>query len=85
MEERLAEQGMHLQRRVVVCLHQPGGVVGQLLGRVAIDGLVDAHLVAALAAHQLVDRYAKGLTLDVPQGMLDAADGRVEHGATGEA
>ncbi len=62
-------------------LHHPfdvGGVVlrpvaGALAPPVAV---VAAHLVAHLAAEQLVDRNVRGLAGDVPQGMLDGADRR---------
>ena len=61
-------------------LHHPfdvGGVVlrpvaGALLADVAV---VDPHLVAHLAAEQLVDRHARRLAGDVPERMLDGADG----------
>ena len=43
--------------------------------RVAIDGL------AALAAEQLIDRHAGLAALDVPQRLVDAADGVVQHRA----
>ncbi len=39
---------------------------------------IDPHAVARRAAEQLVDRHAQRLALDVPQGLLDAAQGAGE-------
>src|SRR5262249_24929792 len=46
------------------------------------NAYVDAHLVAATAAEQLVDRHTERLTLQIPQGLLNAADGRGNHRPT---
>ena len=61
-------------------LHHPFDVGRVVLGPVpralaAVVAVVAAHLVAHLAAEQLVDRNARGLAGDVPQRMLDGADG----------
>ena len=37
--------------------------------------------LSRLAAEQVVDRHPRHLALDVPQGLVDAADGVVEDGA----
>ena len=62
-------------------LHHPldvGGVVlGAVAGALLADrAVVDADLVADLAAEELVDRHAGGLAGDVPEGVLDGADRR---------
>ena len=62
-------------------LHHPfdvGGVVLRLVaGALLADrAVIDPHLVAHLAAEQLVDRNASRLAGDVPQRMLDGADRR---------
>ena len=64
-------------RRVFHQLHIGG--VG--LGRApaphweANGAIVDPHLIADLAAEQLVDRHARGLAGDIPERHLDCADG----------
>ena len=45
---------------------------------------VRAHLVALLAAKQLVDRLTEGLPLDVPERDIDAADGVQRDAATAD-
>ena len=42
---------------------------------------IDRRRLAALAAQQLVDRHVGQLALDIPQGLVDAGDGVVEHRA----
>ena len=53
----------------------------QLLGRVAEDVVVDARLVAHLAAQQLVDRHAEVLAGDVPERDVDRAERAHDPGA----
>ena len=60
-------------------LHHPFDVGGIVLrpvaGALPADrAVIDAHLVAHLAAEQLVDRHAGRLAGDVPQRVLDGAD-----------
>ncbi len=62
-------------------LHHPLDVGRVVLGPVAgplaaLVAVVAADLVAHLAAKQLVGRHVRGLAGNVPQGMLDGADGR---------
>jgi len=44
---------------------------------------VDRYLGAARAAQERADRGVEGLAFQVPQGLVDAADGAGEHHATG--
>ena len=48
--------------------------VRHVAGAVAADPAVNANLFAACAAHQLVNRRAEALALDVPQRLVDARD-----------
>jgi hypothetical protein len=53
-----------------------------LLDQLGLPGVgVDSHPVAGRAAQQLVDGDAERLPLDVPQGLVDAAQGRRQDGA----
>ena len=45
---------------------------GLLLGRVAVDLVVDAHPVPGRAAEEFVYRDARPFAGDVPQGVIDA-------------
>ena len=70
----------HLNRRVAV-----GDVPGQLLGQVVQAGLgrvragAGAQPVVELATQQLVDGHAQRFALEVPQGNVQRADGKVGH------
>src|SRR5262249_47617733 len=64
---------------------QPLRALGESLRRRTASALVDAHLVAALAALQHVNRKPRGLACDIPQRMLDAADGGIDDRAAREA
>ena len=62
-------------------LHHPFDVVRIILGPVAgtlapLVAIVAAHLVAHLAAQQLVGRDIRGLAGDIPKRVLDRADRR---------
>ena len=71
--------------------HEAGGVkahlldleapIGHGLGGELKTGLVGAHLVAALAAQQLINRHAQGLALDIPEGDVDGGQSAHEDGA----
>ncbi len=75
----------HLDRRVPILRDQRFGVFGKLRGSSAAGALIDAHAVAALASQQHVDRKARRFSGDVPQRVLDAADGGVDHRASRKA
>ena len=52
-----------------------------VVGAVAADPAVHAHVVAAGTAHELVDRGVEELALDVPQGLINAGNGAHQHAA----
>src|SRR5262245_9063948 len=59
-------------------------MIGHRLGLIAASALIDANLVAALAAQQSVHRNANHFAQNVPQRMFDAADGRIDHKSPGK-
>ena len=62
-------------------LHRPFDARLDLLEVVAAAMRVAGHREAALAPEQLVDRHVGPLALDVPQGLVQAAQGIVQHRA----
>ena len=71
-------------------VHLDGGKAGILalqsssahvVGAVAADPAVHAHVVAAGTAHELVDRGVEELALDIPQGLINAGNGAHQHAA----
>ena len=52
----------------------PADRIDRLLDVVPVGVAVDQHPVAALPAEQIVERHARGLGLDVPQGHIDRSD-----------
>jgi hypothetical protein len=67
------DPGLECGEILLFPLLEPRQVVG--------DVGVDAHLVARGAAEQLVDGHAEQLALDVPEGLLDAAQHAREDGS----
>ena len=78
----------HLQ--VLGCVHLDGGEAcvhallchsARVRGTVAADPGVDADIITAFAAHQLIDGRTEELALDVPQCLIDACDGTHQNAA----
>ena len=74
----------HFQSGVAISLHHALGVFARLLGRRAAGALIGPDLVADTSAEQGPDWQTGGFTGDIPQGVLNAADGGVDDDATRE-
>ena len=74
----------HLHGGVSILLDRRPGTLRQLAGLGPADTSVDPHLLPALAAQEAVDGQSRRLARDVPEGLLDPADRRVDHRAAGE-
>ena len=81
----VGRMGRHLQGGVTVLVYKLAGMGGDGLRRGAAATLVDADAVAALAAEQPVHRHPGRLARDVPERVLDPADGRVDDRAARKA
>ena len=85
LQVKVVGQRPHLEGCVPVGLNQFPGVIRQFIGRIPSHGLIDAHLVPAFAPNQPVHRQPGRFAGNVPQGVLDATDGGVQHHPTREA
>ena len=80
LHRRVEADALLDHEEVLRLLGHPLDVGGEILGAVAGTGasdraVINANLVAHLAAEQLVDRNARGLAGNIPQRMLDHRDG----------
>ena len=78
----------HLQFLGCIHLNGPEALVHFLLGgsshvtgAIPADPRIYLHAIPALTPHELVDRHAKHLAFDIPQGLIDAGNGAHQHTA----